>query len=126
MIKVYITHSVVRQLSTSTDYGPFTDISRQQREVLLCPSWLLCSSTFNRLFLVLLLCILLINRLDGCIYVAFLMFGNIVFAGNGVLLKKETKEDTASMAFCCVGNGEEATLRKAGKEKEELAKKKKE
>ena len=59
------------------------------------------------------------------------MFGNIVFAGNGALLKKETEEDTASTAFCCVGNGcvgngEEATLRQAGKEKEELAKKKKE
>ena len=54
------------------------------------------------------------------------MFANIVFAGNGALLKEETEEDTRLNGFCCVGNGEEATLRQAGKEKEELAKKKKE
>ena len=42
-----------------------------------------------------------------------------------MLLEEEIEEDAASTAFCCVGNGEEATLRQAGKEKEELAKKKK-
>ena len=54
------------------------------------------------------------------------MFTGIIIAGNGALLEEEIEEDAASTAFYCVGNGKEVTLRQAGEEKEELAKKKKE
>ena len=48
------------------------------------------------------------------------------FAGNGTLLQEKIEDDAASTAFCCIGNGDKATQRQAGEDKEELAKNKKE
>ena len=75
-------------------YGHLSTIKR----VLLCPSWLLCSSTLTGCFLFYCCVYWYENRLDGCIYVAFLMFAGNIFAGNGVLLKEEIEKDSASTA----------------------------
>ena len=85
--------------------------------ILPCPRWLLCSTTFNWLFLVLLLCIL-VRKPARWLYLCSILFAVLFLQVMAQYSKNKSKEDAASTASAVLEMAKKRPYAKLAKKKE--------